>query len=176
MSVTPCSAPLNSEPSPVLSRWPIRNKLLVGIALLLVIVVTLSVSGFRGVYAYRGLVKSLRARADELPLATTLSQAGKRHANHRRRSTRRSLGRRPARHSPWEKFARRAVSSSLRAVRSKRCDDYREQLLADEADDRIGDIRKEEEVAAQIQQSLDRIAMLVDSSRWAIDEVKHERD
>ena len=49
----------------MLTRWPIRRKLLLGITLLLVIVVTLSASGFRGVYAYRGLVKSLRARADD---------------------------------------------------------------------------------------------------------------
>ena len=39
----------------MLSRWPIRNKLLVGIALLLVIELTLSVSGFQGTYAYREL-------------------------------------------------------------------------------------------------------------------------
>ena len=37
----------------MLSKWPIRNKLLIGIGLLLVIVATLSWSGFHGVYAYR---------------------------------------------------------------------------------------------------------------------------
>ncbi len=55
------------------SRWPIRNKLLVGIGLLLVIVATLSWSGFYGVYSYRGLVRGLSDRADELPVTAALS-------------------------------------------------------------------------------------------------------
>ena len=58
----------------MLSKWPIRNKLLIGIGLLLVIVATLSGSGFLGVYAYRSLVKSLSGRANELPRAAELSE------------------------------------------------------------------------------------------------------
>src|SRR4029079_16397362 len=58
----------------MLARWPIRNKLLVGIGLLLVIVATLAASGFQGVYAYRSLVKSVSNRATEWPLASSLSQ------------------------------------------------------------------------------------------------------
>ena len=54
----------------MLRRWPIRNKLLFGIALLLVIVGTLSAGGFQAVYAYRSLVRSLSSRSSELPLAT----------------------------------------------------------------------------------------------------------
>ncbi len=57
----------------VLARWPIRNKLLVGIGLLVAIVVTLSVSSFIGVYSYRSLVRSLHSRAEELPLASELA-------------------------------------------------------------------------------------------------------
>jgi two-component system NtrC family sensor kinase len=57
----------------VLSRWPIRNKLLVGIGLLLVILATLSTSSIQGMYAYRDLVRSISSRATELPLATALS-------------------------------------------------------------------------------------------------------
>ncbi len=56
----------------MLSKWPIRNKVRIGIGLLLVIVVTLSASGFRGVYAYRGAVRGFRGRAEELPLAKKL--------------------------------------------------------------------------------------------------------
>ncbi len=56
----------------MLSRWPIRNKLLLGIALLLVIVITMSISSFQGTYAYRNLVRSLSSRATELPKATEL--------------------------------------------------------------------------------------------------------
>jgi two-component system, NtrC family, sensor kinase len=58
----------------LLSKWPIRNKLLFGIGLLLVIVLTLSASGFLGVYAYRALVRSLRGRAEELPVAGALAR------------------------------------------------------------------------------------------------------
>jgi signal transduction histidine kinase len=57
----------------LLSKWPIRNKLLTGIALLLVIVLTLSWSAFYGLYAYRGLVKSLE-RVEELRVASEFNQ------------------------------------------------------------------------------------------------------
>ena len=56
-----------------MSTWPIRRKLLFGLALLLVLVGTLAVSGFRGVYAYRSLVRSLSARSTELPKAAAVS-------------------------------------------------------------------------------------------------------
>ena len=59
----------------MLSKWPIRNKLLTGIGLLIVIVATLSWSGFHGVYAYRYAARSFRCRAAELPLAQDLSRA-----------------------------------------------------------------------------------------------------
>jgi signal transduction histidine kinase len=58
----------------VLARWPIRNKLLAGLVLLVVIVTIASGTGLYGLYAYRGMVKSLSSRANELPLATTLIQ------------------------------------------------------------------------------------------------------
>ncbi|MEX2306943.1 MAG: HAMP domain-containing sensor histidine kinase [Pirellulales bacterium] len=56
------------------SHWPIRNKLQLGLGLLAVSVLTLFGSAYYGLYAYRGLVKSLSARAAELPLASELSQ------------------------------------------------------------------------------------------------------
>jgi signal transduction histidine kinase len=58
----------------LLSKWPIRKKLVFGIGLLLVIVAALSVSGFLGVYAYRSLARSLRGRAEELPVAGKLAE------------------------------------------------------------------------------------------------------
>jgi signal transduction histidine kinase len=54
------------------SHWPIRNKLQVGLGLLAVSVLTLFGSACYGLYAYRGLVKSLSARSSELPLANKL--------------------------------------------------------------------------------------------------------
>ena len=57
----------------MLSRWPIKYKLLLCIALLLVIVGILATSSLQGVYAYRELAKTISRRADELPLADELS-------------------------------------------------------------------------------------------------------
>jgi signal transduction histidine kinase len=54
------------------SHWPIRNKLQVGLGLLAISVLTLFGSAYYGLYAYRGLVKSLSARSAELPLANKL--------------------------------------------------------------------------------------------------------
>ena len=53
----------------MLSHWPIRTKLKLGLGLLLVTVLALFGSAYYGLYAYRGLVKGLSARSAELPLA-----------------------------------------------------------------------------------------------------------
>jgi signal transduction histidine kinase len=59
----------------LLSRWPIRDKLLVGLSLLLVIVGTLSWGGLQGLYAYRALVRNLHGRVEtELPLLNEFSK------------------------------------------------------------------------------------------------------
>ncbi len=56
------------------SHWPIRTKLKLGLGLLLVTVLALFGSAYYGLYAYRGLVKSLSARSAELPLAGKISE------------------------------------------------------------------------------------------------------
>jgi two-component system NtrC family sensor kinase len=59
----------------LLSKWPIRGKLLIGLALLLVIVGTLSWGGLQGLYSYRAHVVNLHTRVDsELRLANDFSQ------------------------------------------------------------------------------------------------------
>ncbi len=58
----------------LVSHWSIRNKLRLGLGLLAVSVLTLFGSAYYGLYAYRGLVRSLSARSTELPLANELSQ------------------------------------------------------------------------------------------------------
>jgi signal transduction histidine kinase len=157
----------------VLSRWPIRNKLLIGITLLMVIVVTLSVSGFRGVYAYRGLLKSLRARADELPLANALLQQV---------SDMRAM----AASVPAQRFSDtlRGVDLDLgvldeqfkphfeAAVRT--FTQYYSSLQADEGDDRIGDIRQEEQLALEIHAAFDRIAVLTGGAEWGTNQVNKD--
>lgn len=55
------------------AKWPIRKRLLTGVALLLAAVALLSWSGMYGLYAYRSLVKSLGC-VSEFRLATQLAQ------------------------------------------------------------------------------------------------------
>jgi signal transduction histidine kinase len=56
----------------VFAHWRISNKLKLGIGLMTVSLLALFASGIYGLYAYRGLVKSLSARSTELPLANEL--------------------------------------------------------------------------------------------------------
>lgn len=157
----------------MLTRWPIRNKLLIGITLLVVIVVTLSVSGFRAVYAYRGLVKSLRARADELPLATTLLQ----QVSDLRATAAGARAERWSPDLPGERLDLGLLDVQFRSRFDAAADtlqQYRHQLLADEGDDRIGGIGQEEAVARQIRSALDRVDALTRGTEWGIDELKHE--
>jgi hypothetical protein len=58
----------------VLHHWTIRFKLIVGLCLLVLVVVSLAVAGLISTYAYRDLVNSMSWRADELPLAAKLNQ------------------------------------------------------------------------------------------------------
>ena len=59
----------------VIKVVPIRDKLLGGLALLLVIVGTLSWGGLQGLYAYRALVRNLHGRVEnELPLLNEFSK------------------------------------------------------------------------------------------------------
>ncbi len=58
----------------MLTRWPIRVKLWIGLVLLLALVTILASSGLYATYAYRGLAKSLSTRVKELPLAAELSR------------------------------------------------------------------------------------------------------
>ena len=57
----------------MLERWPIRDKLLAGVGLLAVIVTVLTASSLFAAFAYRDLVRSLRARSEELPIAAELA-------------------------------------------------------------------------------------------------------
>lgn len=55
-------------------KRPIRLKVVIGLGLLLLMVVILAGSGLFAAYSYRGLARDLRARADELPVASDLSR------------------------------------------------------------------------------------------------------
>ena len=56
------------------ARWPIKYKLRLCFALLLVIVAILAVSGLHGSYAYRELAKTVSWRSAEFPLVDALSE------------------------------------------------------------------------------------------------------
>ncbi len=58
----------------MLQKRPIRVKVLIGLGLLLLIVAVLAGSGLYSAYSYRGLVRDLRSRASELPVATELGR------------------------------------------------------------------------------------------------------
>ncbi len=151
----------------MLARWPIRNKLLLGITLLLVIVGTLSLSGFVGVYAYRGLVKSLRSRADELPLATALSQqisdlrAVLVAANAER------LSGDVLQSETTHKLIEEEFQALFLAVENTLAE-YRQQIATND-DERIGDTEQELGTASEIEQSLSKVAALTAGSSWGID-------
>jgi len=59
----------------MLSRWTIRKKLQVAMAVLGIVIAFLGYSSFRGVYAYKELVATLSSRASEIPLTAELTRA-----------------------------------------------------------------------------------------------------
>jgi len=154
------------------SKWLIRNKLLVGICLLLVIVATLSWSGFHAVYAYRSLVKSLSGRASELPLAADLGrQTGQMRVTFTELHTLRALHR-----------GEGAIASPALAGRAVECRDllirqlahvretlrqYRVQLLAPDMEyPQINDTRREREIVSKIYSALNEIQSAAKDPTW----------
>ena len=59
----------------MLSRWTIRKKLQIAMAVLGLVIAALGYSSFRGVYAYKELVGTLSSRASEIPLTAELTRA-----------------------------------------------------------------------------------------------------
>lgn len=64
----------NTPATGLLQRYTIRGKLLFGILMLVVTIITLTGVGLIGFYRYRALADAISTRAIELPLATDLSQ------------------------------------------------------------------------------------------------------
>ncbi|MFN6398326.1 MAG: sensor histidine kinase [Planctomycetota bacterium] len=59
----------------MLSRWTIRKKLQIAMAVLGLVIAALGYSSFRGVYAYKELVGTLSSRASEIPMTAELTRA-----------------------------------------------------------------------------------------------------
>jgi len=156
----------------LLSHCPIRYKLLIGIAMLLVIVVMLAISGFRGVYAYRGLARSVSRRATELPLATVLAQ----HVSDLRvtlSKVRQSQDSWPLEEPPVDaRMLRTQFRTNFQTVRET-LDRYKGQLNTKALEEpRIGDNRHERETVAKIERSLKVIEELNQEEDWMLDKVK----
>ncbi|HEV2970157.1 MAG TPA: HAMP domain-containing sensor histidine kinase [Pirellulales bacterium] len=157
----------------MLAKWPIRDKLLVGIGLLVAIVVTLSVSAFIGVYAYRSLVRSLRNRAEELPLATEL--AGR--VSDLRVSFGETLPLRkspPGNEHPDARPLVQSFAAKYEAV-STALDEYRHQLMINEEDLLIGNNQQEQATVGQLRDSLGNVAILTRDPDWPLNPSRAER-
>jgi signal transduction histidine kinase len=153
----------------VLARWPIRNKLLVGIGLLVAIVVTLSISSFTGVYSYRSLVRSLRSRAEELPLASELAA---RVSELRTILTETQPLRDIATGSgdrPNAKMLLDQFQSNYESVKTK-LDEYRQKLDQNDQDEiPIGSRGQEQAAVARLRESLADVATLTQEPDWITD-------
>ncbi|HZZ73938.1 MAG TPA: HAMP domain-containing sensor histidine kinase [Pirellulales bacterium] len=150
----------------MLSRWPIRNKLIFGLGLLLVIVSTLSWTGMSAMYAYRGLVKSLRCRASELPLATSLAQK----VSDLRATLSATLANPDASN---QRSAHRQFSERFQAAQETLMA-YNDQLAQNEEGedehDSIRDNRIEHETVGKIEESLVAVSRLSHDESWAWNE------
>ena len=141
----------------MLSRCPVRYKLLLGTSMLLLIVAALAFSSFRGVYAYRELARSISLRATELPLAEELTRSV-----NDLRFTFLTGG-------TYDPLSRRQdFRTDLNAVRES-LDRYRQQLRQGlPSDTRISDTRNEWATVRRIEQSLDRIKALDSDDVWML--------
>ena len=166
----------------MLSTLAIRDKLRLGLGLLAVSTLALFIAALYGLYAYRGLVKSLSARSTELPLANELSQhvsnlrvvVGKsreRLAGHEVQSGYTDLeftsesGGYPglgysseSGENPWDlKLLRKEYLNEFERFQEKLAE-YRQQLdLNGSHDSRIGDDRRERATLAKIDTLLAKI-------------------
>lgn len=145
------------------SNWPIRRKLQLGLGLLAVSVLTLFGSAYYGLYAYRGLVKSISNRSAELPLADKLrDHVADLHEvlNHvyDRQNCDNGIGGPPTVAEAEAGLLREDYRNKL-ALICLSLDNYRNCLNANRAraGDAIGDDSLEQETLADIQPLLDKI-------------------
>lgn len=161
------------------SHWPIRNKLFAGLALLVLIVGTLSASGLYTTYLYRSLVKSLALRAGELPLTTDLSQ---RVSDLRTTvaDARMLSGAYPAEAEtvavPQYPYMTSLLATEFRtnvAGVKRALDRYQEQLrLNAERGGQIGDNSMERRTAEDMRLLIDRIEQSYSDEEWLLDVVR----
>lgn len=153
-----------------MTRWSIRTKLLIGLALLVVIVATLSWGGIHGLYAYRGLVRGLNRRVAELPHANVLIR--------RAHDLRVAFAKAPPPPVPPAPDSRDAVVAA-RAARAEfrnsliDCRDalrkYREKLADNPDHAGLNDSAAEWQVATTVAQTLNRLQAAAQSEAGPFD-------
>ena len=167
----------------MLSKWPIRVKLFVGLGLLVLVAAILSSTGLYATYAYRNLVKSLSWRGVELPVAAEL--------NHRVADLRITLSELHGlrglsdlqQGSSFVSAPRQQVPSRVGWVREQfsaqldlledTLSAYRGQLEHEvQADLRMADNRQERETVRKIEAALARIHQANRDEDWMLDDVK----
>ncbi len=152
----------------MLSHWPIRYKLLFGTAILCLIIATLAFSSFRGVYAYRELVRGISQRALELEPASELTAKVSALKSTLPHSSAQSGFTSP----PSGTVIMRAnFDLSLDAVRAA-LDKYQQALDTGKTNDPfIGDKRREWRTVRDIRHSLGNITRICDENDWVLQPV-----
>ena len=145
----------------MLRHWTIRFKLIVGLALLVLVVVSLAVSGLISTYAYRDLVNSISWRVTELPLAAELNQ----HVGNLRITVSEWCGLKAANYSD---FSHDSVDTRVRSCRDR----FRSELIEVETtlaryccqldnesrpDRRMADIQNERETVSKIKSAIEKL-------------------
>jgi signal transduction histidine kinase len=153
----------------VLSHWPIRYKLMFGTALLCVIVATLSITSFHGIYTYRQLVRGISCRAAELEPASRLTAAvSELRFTLRQILTRTDFSGQP-RSDAW--VMRESFEANLISVKSA-LESYHDALRGSDAEDPfIGDKQQEYETVQQIRYCLANITGLKNETDWVLEPV-----
>jgi signal transduction histidine kinase len=152
----------------MLSGWPIRRKLSLVLALLLVSVVILAFSGFRGVYAFRALARGISRRATELPIALSLAQYTS--VLEATVQTPRQAASVDGGTSIADGFLVFEFRNHLESVAAK-LQEYRSELENNRAtNDQIGDTHSELEAARRMEQLLDHISQLTNSPTWSFND------
>ncbi len=151
------------------SHWPIRYKLLFGTVILLLVMAVLSFSSFRGVYAYRELVRGISQRAIELEPASELTaRVGElQYAVHSGEAqtgfssqVRSNAG-----------MKRERFEMSLFNVTSA-LNKYQTALEQGDSDDPfIGDKRREWETVRDVHHCLDRVTQIYQENDWLLEPV-----
>jgi signal transduction histidine kinase len=160
----------------LLSQWPIRVKLAVGLAVLVVMVAILASSGLYGVYTYRTVVKSLSGRVGELPLAADLGNrvSDLRVTLSELRGLRSARTAETGREPPAEpvRMLREQFRTRLGEAEAS-LDDYREQLEhPSQTDSPMADNQPERQTVSKIESALQDIRRINEDAVWMFDDAK----